>query len=259
MSTTSLEKQSLVLPRPIKDTIKPYGVHLVLGRRHIGRTTMVFQLLDAVDEGYKDIVIAVAPVDSDKYRSVTPNVYSSISNELADKLKTYGKDNNIVVILDDLEQVSKSAGWLFMNSRHHHITVLVTAQYKLDPPARANVDVTYFYDGTSSSTSSMHAIWASHFGYYDTKEAFIQSAKNAADNNCWLCYNVGGNIGPAGIEEFHVQRSKTIPVMEPCMKLLETETETDLIRKELKNIRDELNGRISELINLRKRLDDLLV
>jgi len=251
MSSETSSKKDLVLPSVCKinkllisDSIIPDGKHLIIGGRNSGKTTLALELLNQFST---DVTVAVLTSLPEKYRSITPNVFTNVTTELVNYFENASE--KIVLIIDDFIELQKHD--INLNRIFDcDITIIICAQYQINICYRPCIDRVFVTNSGSNVHNQGHtqSIWASFFAFVSSAR-IIECALNELDRYTWLTHNDS--------KLCYLKSSITTPRMYPTKFSINISDSVDT-KLQLIQHRDELNAQISNLINLRAKLDKLI-
>lgn len=178
-------------------TLKPYRLHLIVGKRGCGKTTLLKDLLYHFRNSV-DFAIAMSPTaeSANMLRQVMPPacVYDTYSPAVVEQLVALsqelahgGKIRHLMLIADDVlydRAVFRSPAIrnIFFNGRHLHVTFIILVQYMMDltPDLRAQID--YLYIMRENIVTNRQRIYKHLFGCVPTFDMF-QSLMDACTQN----------------------------------------------------------------------------
>jgi hypothetical protein len=178
-------------------TIKPYRIHILIGKRGCGKTTLLNDLLFHMKDSV-DFAVGFCPTmeSADMLRKSLPEscvfdrfVPSKIEQLVAtaQRLVHTGKTRHLLIVADDClydKSVLKSTAFrnIMFNGRHLKCSVIIASQYSLDmtPDLRAQID--YCYLSRETSHVGKIKLWknlVSAVGNYDDfSELFDRCTQN---------------------------------------------------------------------------------
>jgi hypothetical protein len=136
---------------------------VVIGRRGVGKTTLIADILYHKRQLPAGIVISGSEDGNGFYRKFIPDsfIYDTFDEEIIKKLiarqknltRLKVKDSSVFLLLDDClfkQNIMKSdtMRYLYMNGRHFGLMVILASQYIMDipPPVRSNIDYVFIYN-----------------------------------------------------------------------------------------------------------------
>ena len=170
-------------------TLKPNRKMLFVGRSGGGKSVAMRNLLYEIRSNV-DLAIMFTPTETTKqdFLSMVPAscLYDTLDLSVVDRALTIqkelgerGKERSVLLCADDCAfdksiWRSSTVRALFMNARHHRISVCVSAQYLMDfePSLRSNVD--YLFCTAENIHQNKKRLWQAFFGVFKTYNEFDQ-------------------------------------------------------------------------------------
>lgn len=101
----------------------------------------------------------------------------------------------VLVILDDCcydKKIlrSKVIREIFMNGRHRHVTLIISAQYVMDMPPDLRTQVDYVFALRENVIKNRERLWKQFFGFFDSFKHFAKVMDDCTQNyECLVCDN----------------------------------------------------------------------
>lgn len=162
---------------------------LFVGRSGGGKSCAMRNLLYEIRSNI-DLAIMFTPTETTRQDFLKmvpePCVYDTLDLSVIDRtlsmqkeLGEKGKERNVLLCADDCafdKSVwrSSTVRALFMNARHHRVSVAVSAQYLMDfePSLRSNVD--YLFATAENIHANKKRLWQAFYGVFKTYNEFDQ-------------------------------------------------------------------------------------
>jgi predicted ATP-binding protein involved in virulence len=182
--------------------IKPHRLHLIVGKRGCGKTTLLKDLMYHLRNSV-DFAMAMCPTmeSASMLRSVLPEccvfdryVGNKVDQlvQLAQQLVHSDKKRSFLLIADDVlydRSVLRNPSIrnLFFNGRHLRTSFIILAQYMMDltPDLRAQID--YLYVMRDNIVANRQRLYKNLFGCVSSFENFQSLMDNCTQNYECLC------------------------------------------------------------------------
>ena len=179
----------------------------MIGKRGSGKTVLIKELLTHM---YKhkmiDECIIISPTErmSMQYGNIADKIYYSYNDKIVEELleiqrhrideakQTGKKPKKVVIVLDDC--LAQKGNWvrsqatqeLLFNSRHYHITIILTMQFPLGmtPELRSNFD--YIFLAHDDFISNIKRIYDHYAGMFPTFDSFRQVFAQITDDHGFM-------------------------------------------------------------------------
>jgi hypothetical protein len=179
--------------------IDPCRVLVFLGKRYTGKSFLMNDIIyhnrnkfasglvmsptEESNEGYKDKVPEMFIYNDVNYDALVKIVEKQ--REFREKLKD--KCPYAFIILDDCMYDKKLMKQdimrqLFMNGRHYHIFLCITAQYMMDFPPEMRTNVDYVFVLRENIHGNQERIWKNFFGIFPRFEQFKTVMNQCTEN-----------------------------------------------------------------------------
>lgn len=180
---------------------------IVIGKKHTGKSTLIQDLLFfSAKTGIPRVCVFSGTEESNGfYKQYVPGTFIFDDTDVENRLeaivqnqkdlammKQMGRvdknlDTRIVIVLDDVgykKEVLKSKiiRQIFMNGRHHHITLIVACQYCMNVAVDLRTNADYVYVLKQNSVGSIKNLHESFFGSFEKKKDF-QTVLEACTQN----------------------------------------------------------------------------
>lgn len=197
-----LARQTMERPRflNVKEKIKPGCSIMILGRRHSGKSCLLWDLLSQMDEWF-DFGLALTPTEetflqlsqcmpSPLIREEDPDLIELLMEVMdsvnGSRRKEGKKTKNAFLVLDDTAYNEtfmrhKNIQNLMFNGRHKRITCLWTMQYlkTVKPSTRNNADFIFVrYEGDKKIRKEIYDSWFSHLERKHFDQMFDEMTKD---------------------------------------------------------------------------------
>jgi len=167
--------------------LKPHTIMLLIGKRGTGKSVLLRDLLSHL-AGRLHYGCAFSPTETSlkMFAEFLPKscIYDQFDSKVLERMVEFQRaeerpkhQRSVFCIMDDClydKSVlrSKVIRQIFMNGRHHRITLILCAQYMMDlsPDLRGNVD--YCFCLKDNAMGSRMKLWRNFFGLFDKYQEF---------------------------------------------------------------------------------------
>lgn len=178
-------------------SIKKHSVIVIIGKRNTGKSVLLCDILMHMSRRL-DYGVAFTPTETSAlmFQKFMPRscIYDTFDPEVITRMIEFQRADadskhirSLYCVMDDCTYDksilrSKVIRQLFMNGRHHHITVFLCAQYMMDlgPDLRGNVD--YLFCLRDNAMGSRMKLWRAYFAVYPKYLEFSKVMDGATEN-----------------------------------------------------------------------------
>jgi hypothetical protein len=189
-------------------SLKRHSIVVIIGKRGTGKSVMLCDMLSHFSRRL-DYGVAFTPTESsaEMFARFMPrsSIYDTFDSDVLERMIDFQRSDahskkrrSLFCVMDDCLYDKrilrcKAIREVFMNGRHHQITLLLCAQYMMDlsPDLRGNVD--YCFCLRDSALGSRMKLYRSFFGLFDKYISFAKVMDGATENHSAIVMDNTGN------------------------------------------------------------------
>lgn len=236
--------------------------YLIIGKRDCGKTNFIINnLYEEMCKKIENIYLFTKKENFKYYEKMTDKIcdIKNIDLILTEVLKYDGgsKITNNLVIIDDISINFKNNTIvdLFLNARNYGTTLIVSCHYALGIPPDVRVQFDYIITAHDDNHSNIQRLYEHYYGFYPTLKMFNE-VLNCLEQYEFLVLQLRYKKNRVSVQKTKIQSEYKF--IESKHNIEEIEKNA-LVKKfkDAKNIINELNFTIDNLVSIRDRLKKL--
>lgn len=196
-SITSVAGQRSIIYNFDINSVPDDGVIIAVGRRRMGKTTLITDLLFHKKHFQWGIVMTGTEANTNHYKQYMPElfIYDGFRPDILERIIDYqqeqkrrNKQKNMFILLEDCMWEAKklihnpTIRRIFMNGRHYGIFFILTLQYVMDLPPGLRSQVDYVFCCRENAKENRYRVFKNFNTVFDSFTSFDQVFQECTAN-----------------------------------------------------------------------------